>query len=269
MKNELENITVNQTPIEIALGIDNEGKTTAKKLYAFLELDSKNYSRWCKTNILENEFAEETIDYWVFFSNDENPQGGRPTQDFKLTAGFAKKLSMLQKNERGEQARNYFIKVEGKLKEVVKQEKISLKEQLEAAAFVAEDLHVPQSNKIMMFRKVCENNHINSNFLPVYSEHEDREAKPATALLKQFQCEIKIREFNERMIKAGYLEERERDTSNRKRYPNGKKPFKALTEKGLRYGKNLTCEKNTKETQPYYYVDTFLELYHLVMQEVA
>ena len=150
-----------------------------------------------------------------------------------------------------------------------KQKAISLKEQLEAAAFVAEDLHVPQSNKIMMFRKVCENNHINSNFLPAYSENEDREAKTATALLKQFQCEIKIREFNERMIKAGYLEERERDTSNRKRYPSGKKPFKALTEKGLPYGKNLTCEKNTKETQPYYYVDTFLELYHLVMQEVA
>ena len=150
-----------------------------------------------------------------------------------------------------------------------KQKTISLKEQLEAAAFVAEDLHVPQSNKIMMFRKVCENNHINSNFLPAYSENEDREAKTATALLKQFQCEIKIREFNERMIKAGYLEERERDTSNRKRYPSGKKPFKALTEKGLPYGKNLTCEKNTKETQPYYYVDTFLELYHLVMQEVA
>lgn len=150
-----------------------------------------------------------------------------------------------------------------------KQKAISLKEQLEAVAFVAEDLHVPQSNKIMMFRKVCENNHINSNFLPAYSENEDREAKTATALLKQFQCEIKIREFNERMIKAGYLEERERDTSNRKRYPSGKKPFKALTEKGLPYGKNLTCEKNTKETQPYYYVDTFLELYHLVMQEVA
>ena len=55
-----------------------------------------------------------------------------------------------------------------------KQKAISLKEQLEAVAFVAEDLHVPQSNKIMMFRKVCENNHINSNFLPTYLESEDR-----------------------------------------------------------------------------------------------
>ncbi len=264
MKNELKNITVNQTPIEIALGIDKNGMTTARKLYDFLELSKGQFSRWAKTNITENEFATEQEDYWGFDINVE----GNITQDFKLTANFAKKLSMTQKNGKGEQARNYFIKVEDKLKEVVKQEKISLKEQLEAAAFVAEDLHVPQSNKIMMFRKVCENNHINSNFLPSYSRNEDREAKTATALLKQFQCEIKIREFNERMIKAGYLEERERDTSNRKRHPSGKKPFKALTEKGLKYGKNLTSDKNTKETQPYYYVDTFLELYHFVMQEV-
>ena len=147
-----------------------------------------------------------------------------------------------------------------------KQKAISLKEQLEAVAFVAEDLHVPQSNKIMMFRKVCENNHINSNFLPAYSEREDREAKPATELLEKFQCGISARKFNEWMIEAGYLEERERTSSSSK---TGKKKFKALTDKGLRYGKNLTCEKNTKETQPYYYVDTFLELYHLVMQEVA
>ena len=147
-----------------------------------------------------------------------------------------------------------------------KQKVISLKEQLEAAAFVAEDLHVPQSNKIMMFRKVCENNHIDSNFLPAYSEYEDREAKTATELLEKFQCGISARKFNEWMIEAGYLEERERTSSSSK---TGKKKFKALTEKGLPYGKNLTCEKNTKETQPYYYVDTFLQLYHLVMQEVA
>lgn len=120
MSNKLENITMNQTPIEVALGIDNEGKTTAKKLYTFLELNPTNYSKWYRTNILENEFAEESTDYWVFVPNDENPQGGRPTQDFKLTASFAKKLSMLQKNEKGELARNYFIKVENKIKEIVK-----------------------------------------------------------------------------------------------------------------------------------------------------
>lgn len=146
------------------------------------------------------------------------------------------------------------------------QKVISLKEQLEAAAFVAEELHIPQSNKIMMFRKVCENNNVNSNFLPAYSENEDREAKPVTELLEKFQCGMSARKFNELLLKAGYLEERERKSGSSK---TGIKKFKALTEKGLKYGKNLVCEKNVKETQPYYYVDTFLELYHLVMQEVA
>lgn len=112
--NELE-IKINQTPIEIALGIDAEGKTTARKLYTFLELAKGQFSRWAKTNILENEFAEEGVDYWGFDINVE----GNITQDFKLTASFAKKLSMTQKNEKGEQARNYFVIVENKTKELV------------------------------------------------------------------------------------------------------------------------------------------------------
>ena len=31
--------TTNQTPIEIALGIDENGMTTARKLYEFLEME--------------------------------------------------------------------------------------------------------------------------------------------------------------------------------------------------------------------------------------
>lgn len=118
MQNNIVNYTANLTPIEIALGIDEKGMTTARKLYEFLELDPKNYSRWYKNNITENEFAEEKVDYEVFVIKEENPIGGRPTQDFKLTAKFAKKLSMTAKNEKGEQAREYFIRVEDKLKEV-------------------------------------------------------------------------------------------------------------------------------------------------------
>lgn len=101
-----------QTPIEIALGVDENGMTTANRLYTFLELSPSNYARWTKTNILENQFAEENIDYWAFVINEEC--GGQATTDYKLTARFAKKLSMMQKNERGELARDYFTKVEDK-----------------------------------------------------------------------------------------------------------------------------------------------------------
>lgn len=115
--NEIQTETM-QTPIEIALGIDENGMTTARKLYAFLELEPKNYSHWCKRNILENEFAEENVDFVAFVINDERNFNPNPTQDFKLTAHFAKKLSCKGNGERAEQAREYFSTLDDKVKEV-------------------------------------------------------------------------------------------------------------------------------------------------------
>jgi len=102
--------------------VDNDGTVSAKNVYKFLELDPTNYSRWCKTKILNNSFAEESVDFNPFVINDEC--GGQSTTDYKLTISFAKKLCMQQGNERGEEARNYFIKVEEKLKQIAKGEAI-------------------------------------------------------------------------------------------------------------------------------------------------
>ena len=233
------------------------------ELYSVLEIKSK-FADWVKNRLSDCD-AIENKDFQSFSKILE--KGGRPQTEYIIQLDTAKEMAMLERNEIGKQVRRYFIQVEKKYKEQeIRKNTIPLKEQLEAAAFVAENLHIPQSNKIMMFRKICENNNVNSNFLPAYSENEDREAKPATELLEKFQCGISARKFNELLLKAGYLEERERKSGSSK---TGIKKFKTLTEKGLKYGKNLVCEKNVKETQPYYYVDTFLELYHLVMQEVA
>lgn len=110
--------TTMQSPIEVALGIDEDGMTTARKLYEFLGLNSKNYSHWCKRNITENEFATENEDYWAFVPKDEREFNPKPTTDYRLTASFAKKLSMMAKSEKGEQARKYFVKVEDGMKEL-------------------------------------------------------------------------------------------------------------------------------------------------------
>lgn len=87
------NSTINtstQTPIEITLQIDENGKTTASKLYSFLQLEPKNFSRWCNTNIKNNKFAIENEDYFPFVIEEErfNP---KPKTDYKLTSDFAKK----------------------------------------------------------------------------------------------------------------------------------------------------------------------------------
>lgn len=112
--NNLET-TKMQTPIEIALGVDEDGMTTARKLYAFLELAQGQFSRWAKSNIVDNEFATENEDYWGFDINVE----GNKTQDYKLTAHFAKKLSMKGNGAKAEEARDYFTTLEERVKQKV------------------------------------------------------------------------------------------------------------------------------------------------------
>lgn len=109
-----------QTPIEIALGVDENGMTTARRLYAFLELNPGNFARWCKSNITENEFAEEDVDFMRFFIDEETPTGGKiQREDYKLTAHFAKKLSVKGNSAKAEEAREYFTRLEEKTKQQV------------------------------------------------------------------------------------------------------------------------------------------------------
>lgn len=51
---------------------------------------------------------------------------GNKTKDYKLTVSFAKKLAMCSHTPRGEQARNYFVKVEDILREKALTEKQKL-----------------------------------------------------------------------------------------------------------------------------------------------
>ena len=111
--------TPTQTPIEIALGVDENGMTTARKLYEFLELNPGNYARWVKSNIVDNEFATENEDYFYSSSMKSEQGRGNFAEDYKLTAHFAKKLSCKGNGAKAEEAREYFTIVEEKKKEEV------------------------------------------------------------------------------------------------------------------------------------------------------
>lgn len=103
--------TSTQTPIEIALKIDENGMTTASQLYSFLELNPSNFSKWCNRNIKNNKFATENVDYFRFVLEYESANNikTKTRTDYHLTSDFAKKLSMTGNSERHEQARDYFI----------------------------------------------------------------------------------------------------------------------------------------------------------------
>lgn len=100
--------TTEQTPIEIALGIDENGMTTARRLYDFLELAPTQFARWAKKNIEKNIFYEENKDWWGF----DIMSNGNKCKDYKLTTDFSKHLSMESHTARGKEARDYFVTVE-------------------------------------------------------------------------------------------------------------------------------------------------------------
>ena len=60
MMGELQVVDI-RTPIEIALDIDSEGMTTARKLYEFLELDSRNYSSGARETSLKMNLRKKML----------------------------------------------------------------------------------------------------------------------------------------------------------------------------------------------------------------
>lgn len=130
---------------------------------------------------------------------------------------------------------------------------------LQGVRFVADDLRISEASKLLMYNGAFEEFGLPTSFLPKYEDNGSREQCSATELLKRNECGMSAAKFNQLLLENGYLEERERASSK-----GGKKKFKALTDKGLRYGVNLINEKNQREVQPYYYADTFVELFELV-----
>lgn len=100
--------------IETVLEIDSDGMVEAKKLYEFLEPGENRFTEWIRTNIVNNSFVEKNVDYFPLVYTKECNGKVNFIASLKLTANFAKKLSMQGKTERAEQAREYFEKLEQK-----------------------------------------------------------------------------------------------------------------------------------------------------------
>ena len=82
---------------------------SARELYEFLEVKSK-FADWIKNRIEKYGF-EENQDFVTLSKNLEN--GGREI-DYILKIDMAKELSMVENNDKGRQARKYFIEIEKK-----------------------------------------------------------------------------------------------------------------------------------------------------------
>ena len=91
----------------IKVNYDSDRPTlSGRELHEFLEVETR-YNDWF-TRMCEYGFTEE-IDFIPFL---EESTGGRPSQDHQLTIDMAKEICMLQRSEKGKQARQYFIALE-------------------------------------------------------------------------------------------------------------------------------------------------------------
>ena len=96
----------------IQVTYENDRPTVlGRDLHELLEVNS-NYTTWFK-RMCDYGFTEN-IDYATCFPNleSENQHGGQNKIDHQLTIDMAKEICMLQRTEKGKQARQYFIQLE-------------------------------------------------------------------------------------------------------------------------------------------------------------
>lgn len=89
---------------------------SARELKQFLEVGT-HVSTWINRLVDKYQF-DEGIDFSILKSGNTNG-GVDKIDDFAITLDMAKEIAMLQGNDKGKQARKYFIEAEKQLKEII------------------------------------------------------------------------------------------------------------------------------------------------------
>lgn len=110
---------------------DGEILVSGRDLHEFLEI-GKDFTNWFK-DMIKYGFSEGED----FTPISAKSNGGRPRTDYVMTSDMAKELSMIQRTDRGKQARQYFIEMEKKANE---RKPLTIPEQLQVIAQGSIDL---------------------------------------------------------------------------------------------------------------------------------
>lgn len=138
----------NYQPMQELIKItEQNGKraVSARELHLFLE-SKQEFANWIKNRIDKYGFIENQ-DFEVFDNFIKNPNGGRPLIEYALTIDTAKEIAMVDGNERGKMARQYFIECEKQLRakeQAHQQIPQSFSEALRLAAEQAERIEAQQ-----------------------------------------------------------------------------------------------------------------------------
>ena len=119
----------------------------ARELHAFLEVRSK-FADWIKNRIEQYDFVENQ-DFLVVTEKKVTmtDAGEKATliKEYYITLDMAKELAMVERTEKGKQARQYFIECERKLRET--QAKLAPKTYVEALRTLADEVEAHEQTK--------------------------------------------------------------------------------------------------------------------------
>ena len=111
---------------------EKEGQqlVSARELHEFLE-SNERFSKWF-LRMVDYGFEKDVDFTSVQKSTVVNNGAIRELEDFAISIDMAKEISMIQRSEKGKQARQYFINCEKKLKEVAQDQYKELSPELQA-----------------------------------------------------------------------------------------------------------------------------------------
>lgn len=97
------------------IGTESRQTIDARELHTFLE-SRQDFSTWIKKRIEDFGFTEGQ-DFTTCSTEKRTSSGTKHAIDYHVTLDMAKELSMVERNEKGKQARQYFIECERRAKQ--------------------------------------------------------------------------------------------------------------------------------------------------------
>lgn len=97
------------------VGEDTIQTVNARDLHAFLEV-GKDFSTWIKDRIQQYGFLEGQDFALHLLPNFGEKGQGRPSKEYAISLDMAKELAMVERNDKGKEARRYFIECERRAK---------------------------------------------------------------------------------------------------------------------------------------------------------
>lgn len=174
---------------------------------------------------LQRDFVEND-DYQVLRQNPQNPQGGRPVNEYRLTVPCLEYFIVKKVRSVFEVYRKVFHKAPEMAKQL---KQATVKDKIVVADWLTGFLNLNESSKLALAKTIAEPLGLPT---PDYTPSKGV-LKSAGELLKENECTISAQAFNQKMIEKGYMVELTRPSSK-----GGVKKFKSIIGDGLNYGEN-------------------------------